>query len=285
MNIEPIKKLCVKYFGKFVDKHKDSFKPIKKYFEYSGIDMFFRTYLALMLGITVLCLKLSIVFSIILFLIFRNPLWFLILLFPIGTFSLFYFYPYLKSSQRKNSIESNLPFAINHMYAISASGAPPITMFKLLSNLTEYGEISKEAKKIVRNIEVFGMDEITALKQVASKTPSKKFKEILDGISYSIRRGGSLKLFLREKSKSALFDYTINRQKYNQTLAIYADIYTAILVAAPLIFVVILSILNVLGGTIMGMPIIQFTRMILFIVIPLLNILFLLFIHTTQPKV
>lgn len=280
-----IKEISIRWFGKIADKNKQLFIRNKKYFESSGIDMFYRTYVSIALFATMITAILSVIFSTLLFVIFRNPYIFLILLSPVVAFLLSYFYPNTLTVRRKNSINANLPFAINHMYAIAASGAPPVTIFKLLAKLKEYGEISNESKRIVTNMEVLGMDEITALEQVSSRTPSKQFKDLLDGISYSIKRGGSTILYLREKSKSAMFDYTIDKQKYGQTLSVYADIYTALLVAAPLMFIVILSVLNVIGGELFGMPVNEFIKIGVFILIPLLNVLFLFFIHVTQPKV
>jgi flagellar protein FlaJ len=170
------------------------------------------------------------------------------------------------------------------MSSVAGSGAPPQTMFKVMAKFNEYGEIAKEAGKISRNIEFFGLDEITAIKEVMAKTPSHHFRDLLTGILTTIQTGGNLKSYMQEQSTKSMFEYRLNRQRYSQTLSTYADIYTAVLIAAPLLFIVILSILGVIGGQMFGMPINSVMNVGIFILIPILNTLFLLFIHMTQPK-
>lgn len=197
---------------------------------------------------------------------------------------IFYSYPFHQLTTKKTSIESNMPFAINHMAAIASSGVPPFIVFKLLMNVKEYGEIAHEFRRIVRNTEVFGMDILSSIKNVADRTPSPQFKQFLYGIVSTITSGGDLKLYLENSGKESLFDYRLKREKYLQTLSTYADFYTAVLIAAPLFFVSILSIMSLIGGQILGLSIPTAMRLGIYALIPAMNIIFLLFIHYTQPR-
>ncbi len=244
-----------------------------------------------MLLFTVLVFIITAVIVSILSLVFGlNLMLFLIRLLSISllaaffSFFIFYIYPISKTNRRRSNIEANLPFAMTHMAAIASSGVPPYSMFKILAKFREYGEISKEAEKVVRNIDLFGLDEIRALKEVISRTPSRSFKEFLQGILSTVKTGGSLELFLKQQSEKALFEYRVNRERYTHTLETYADFYTALLIAAPLILITILLIINVVGGQLFGFPVTDLITIGIFVVIPVLNILFLLFIHSTQPK-
>jgi len=199
--------------------------------------------------------------------------------------TLYHSYPFHLITSKKNSIEANMPFAINHMAAIAASGVPPFVTFKLLSNIHEYGEVSNEAKRIVRNVESFGMDAVSAMKNVADRSPSPEFKQFIYGIVSSIETGGDLKRYLDNAAKEALFDYRLKREKYMQTLSTYADFYTAVLIAAPLFFVSVLSVMSLIGGEVFGLSIPSAMRLGVYVLIPLMNIMFLLFVHYTQPQV
>ena len=200
------------------------------------------------------------------------------------TLSLFYSYPFHQLTTKKTSIESNMPFAINHMSAIASSGVAPFVVFKLLMNIKEYGEITHEFQRIVRNTELFGMDILTSIKNVADRTPSPQFKQFLYGIVSTITSGGDMKVFLDNSGKEALFDYRLKREKYLQTLSTYADFYTAVLIAAPLFFVSILSIMSLIGGNILGLSIPTAMRLGIYVLIPAMNMIFLLFVHYTQPR-
>ncbi len=281
---------AIKIFGKLADKYSDYFKILRISLHKADAKILFRTYLSIMFFLTAfvffLTFLITLAFSIYLSLnILQTILGLLILpsLFSTITFLLYYLYPISLARKRKNDIESNLPFAINHMAAIAGSGVPPRVMFKVISRFKEYGEISREAEKITRNVEVFGMDEITSIKEVASKSPSQAFKDFLQGILTTIQTGGNLNSFLKEEAEKAMFDYRIKRNKYVQQLTIYMDFYTALLIAAPLIFVIMLPVLSIMQGTLFGFGIKELIN-IGFILLIASNIGFLTLLQITQPK-
>ena len=82
-----------------------------------------------------------------------------------------------------------------------------------------------------------------------------------------------------------MFDYRLKREKYLQTLSTYADFYTATLIAAPLFFISILSVMALIGGQVFGLSIPMTMRLGIYLLIPLLNTIFILFVHYTQPSV
>jgi len=196
-----------------------------------------------------------------------------------------YYYPFNKEKSRKRSVNTNLPFAIDHMSSVIASGVSPAIMFKLISHSEEYGEISVEIRKVTNYIEFFGYDIMTAMKAVALNTPSDMFKEFIDGFVSTIETGGDLKTYLSQQSSEALLNYRLERQKYVESLSTYSDIYTGVLIAAPLFFVIALSLVSVLGGQIGGMDVNTIIALGTYLVIPGLNLLFIVFLELNQPEV
>jgi flagellar protein FlaJ len=203
----------------------------------------------------------------------------------LAAFGGFYSYPYSKMKQRRRSINTNLPFAINHMAAVSSSGVAPVRMFKLISESKEYGEISVEIEKIVNYVEVFGYDILTALRAVAATTPAYQFKDFLEGMVSTTQTGGDLKSYFAQKADEAMLNYKMERQKYTETISTYSDIYTGILIAAPLFFVAALSLVSLLGGKVGGMNVNVVIVMGTYVVIPLMNIAFMTFLEVTQPEI
>lgn len=269
-----------------------SFQPLKRELAQASIGMLFEAYIAKMLFYTALGGIIVFVYS-----LFALPLLGFDLLGTLvssliisalaaaAVIGIFYLYPYYLVSSRRKSIETNLPFAANHMGALAASGVPPHTMFKLITDAKEYGEIANEARRIVRNVEVFGMDVTAAIRQVASRTPSAEFRQFLSGIVATISTGGDLRSHLQVASREALADYKLKRERYLESLATYADFYVGVLIAAPLFFISVLSLLAIIGGEFIGLPINVLLSLGIYIVLPLLNIAFLLFVHLTQPSV
>lgn len=283
----------VKFLGNFgVRYFSGSLQPLKEEIIKSNLSMLFELYVGRMILLTIVGFITTFAFILAMFTVIGVP--FLISL--IGALisasaisfvvlTIYHSYPFQLLSSKKNSVEGNMPFAINHMAAISASGVPPFVMFKLLMSIPEYGEVSNEAKRIVRNVDTFGMDVVSAMKNVADRTPSQEFKQFLYGIISTIETGGDLKKFLENSAKEALFDYRLKREKYLQTLSTYADFYTAVLIAAPLFFVSVLSVMSLVGGQVFGLSIPSAMRIGVYALIPLMNIMFIMFIHYTQPTV
>ena len=207
------------------------------------------------------------------------------LILGVSVFGAFYAYPYQKLKARRRSINTNLPFAINHMAAVAGSGVSPVRMFKLISESKEYGEVSVEIEKIVNYVEIFGYDVLTSLKAIASTTPSAQFKDFFEGMISTTQTGGDLKAYLSQKSEEAMMNYKLERQKYTETIATYSDIYTGILIAAPLFFVASLSMVSLLGGKVGGMSVDTVIVLGTYVVIPMMNVGFMTFLAMTQPEV
>lgn len=208
-----------------------------------------------------------------------------IILFAVTFFAL-YAYPFQKVSQKERSIDTNMAFAVNHLAAIASSGVPPKRAFEMISEFGEYGAVSIEAKNIVRRMEVFGEDMTQAISYIAKTTPSKPFQDLLFGMLSITQSGGNLKDYLNDVAALALFNYQLARKKYIETLSTYADIYTAILIAAPLFLVAILTVMNIIPGSLVGgLTVDSLMRLGVYVLIPGMNIAFLAFIAYTQPEI
>lgn len=279
-------RIGVRYLSKYIT-------PLKEELLKSNLGILFEVYVGKMIFYSLVCSLLALFAVTVSFpVLLQVPVWLAFLsgiilaatVFVVVLF-IFYSYPFQTLTSKKGSINTNMPFAINHMSAIASSGVPPFVVFKLLMDVHEYGEISNEFRRIVRNMEIFGMDIISAIKNVADRTPSEEFRQFLYGFISTINTGGDLRKYLENSAKEALFDYRLKREKYLQTLSTYADFYTAVLIAAPLFFVSILSIMSLIGGQVIGLSIPTAMRLGIYVLIPILNILFVMFIHYTQPKV
>ncbi|MEM5801154.1 MAG: type II secretion system F family protein [Candidatus Aenigmatarchaeota archaeon] len=285
-------KLALSFAGWFVDSFEDLFRQLNKELPKSGIRVPKRVYNSIIVFNSFLAYIISLVGVIIAYFITKlNPFSFIVylifipILSAITVFIIGYFYPIQLVSSRRAKIETNLPFVVAHMGAIASSGIPPSAVFKLLSKFKEYDVLAEEMEKIVTNIEVFGLDPVTAMKEVAKRTPSEKFKQILLGFASTIESGGSLKIYLKNMSEQTLFHWRMKREKYLQQLSTYAEFYTGILIAAPLFIISLFSIMNMIEPNLGGFGILQLMRLSIYLIIPILNIGFIIFLSTTQVEI
>lgn len=294
-------------FGGLSDRFGEYFLGLEGDLEKADINVLYRTYVSEMFMTGFLGLLAGFGLSLVIIFLYQPPALFTLilvlfapLLFALLAFTIMYLYPAWKARNRARDINRNIPFALNHMSAISGSGVPPSSLFELLVNFEEYGEISKEADDIVTRINVFGDDVTTALREVAVQTPSDDLREVFYGMVSTLETGGSLRDFLDERAERSLFDYRIKRQKEIDRLTTFASFYTALLVAAPLFLVTILAVLETIGGGLFGYPIkarCGFINSLLggcpmgvidvgaFVIIPLANIIFIIVLEVTQPEI
>lgn len=287
---EGYKKLSVKVFGGLAEQSQKSFKSLKPQLRGAGIYMLLKTYISVTFMTTAIVYAASMLVVAALAPILAKDLvmfiyyvMFVPLLSASFAFMLLYTYPSQRYKSARRSIENNLPFALIHMDSIASSGIPTEFMFSLLGNLKEYGEVSRQARLVVRNIKTFGMSSVSAIDDVASKTPSPALKQVLTGISSTTAKGGDLAGFLGEMADKNLFDYRIKREQFVKTLSTFADIYTAVMIAAPLMMLAVLVMLNIIGGDVMGMTIPGAIGLMTYAIVPLMNVAFLAFIHISYP--
>lgn len=205
----------------------------------------------------------------------------LAMLTPLIVFILFFYYPITQTSSISKKIENEMPFAIIHMSSIAGSGVEPRKIFEILARSPEYPAVSGELKKVINQVNIYGYDLVTALKNIAKATSNDKFSGLLNGIATNIVAGGELRSYLDKRASDTLLEYKLERKKYSTMAETSMDIYIGILVAAPLIFMVLLILMSVTGfGFGMSMPLLY---TLLIGGIALLNIGFLIFLQIKQP--
>ncbi len=286
--------LSNKVFGDYTDglakKQGSMFKHLADSVAISGMNVLSKTYISMTLLTTMLGgMFFGMLMAVISFFAgFDLPLSILIAVVSMlvgGTivFVIMYVTPSSISARRAREIKNDLPFAIIHMSAVAGSGAQPMSIFRLLLQSGEYKGLDTEIKKILNYVNLFGFNLTTALKNVAMRTPSRRFRDLLTGMASTIESGGSLKSYLNSVAEEAMNTYSSERKKYIETLSTYSDIYTGILIAAPLLFMVTLAIINIMGGSIGGVPVATLAWGGTVIVLPIVNVLFYLFLNITQP--
>ena len=166
-----------------LDNFPDFFKQLYNSLRLANIRILSNTYVNIMLLSSMLVSLLSFMFFGTFFYFLGQPMMLvfvksLIMTLIAASITLitFYIYPQSKIKARRRNINANLPFAINHMSAIAASGVSPAKMFNLIAQSSEYGDVSIELEKIVEYNDLFGYDLTTAIKSVSATCPSPSLK-------------------------------------------------------------------------------------------------------------
>jgi flagellar protein FlaJ len=160
-----------------------------------------------------------------------------------------YYYPYILVDSRRRNIDVMLPHAIVYMYALSYGGMDFITVLKRMAEADEtYGEVAHEFDMVVRDVEVFGNDLFTAIRNARNLTASENMETFLDDMLSVLDSGGNVTEFLRDESDKYMQRSQEEQKRFLETLAMLSEVFIVAFVAAPLFLIITLIMMTFLGS-------------------------------------
>ncbi|MFQ6073909.1 MAG: hypothetical protein ACE5KC_01690, partial [Candidatus Bathyarchaeia archaeon] len=150
-------------FLKNVFEFKDELKK-------AGMKIYPETYVSMMFFCALLTVPVTMV-SLVLLYIFRwIPLVFLVPT-PIYVVIIFMVTPSMKAGERARTLEREMPFAAAYISVMATGGISPYMSIKRLSKVELMPAMRREAREIMRDVEIFGVDPLTALEKSAETNP------------------------------------------------------------------------------------------------------------------
>ncbi|PTD93636.1 secretion system protein [archaeon SCG-AAA382B04] len=194
---------------------------------------------------------------------------------------LFQLIPRIKASGRAREIDALLPYAINYISAMAGAGVTPVETFKLLASSKDiYGEVSVEAKYLIRDTEMFGKDIISSMRSISKTTPSGNFQDFLQGTITTITSGGNLETYFKSKADQFMRENRRTQKEFLETLGLIGESYVTAFVAGPLFIIVMVVVMSMMGGA---------SLIILYLIIyggiPFGSVIFVLLVDIISPEV
>jgi flagellar protein FlaJ len=189
-------------------------------------------------------------------------------------------YPFYLANVRAGKIDAALPHAINMMLGMARGGIPLESIFKFLAeNRQTFDELSVEFAKIVELVEMFGYELTQAIHYVAETTPSERLKSFLDNFVNIYEGAGNVLEFLKARSEH----FMVERERYYgilfESLQIFAEVYLALFIVAPLFFLTVLTVFQLVGAGAL-----ETYRIILYTMIPFGSLMVIWLIRATIPR-
>jgi len=200
------------------------------------------------------------------------------------TFGFLRLIPSIKVKNRASRLVEEIPHFIGYMSTLATSGLSLEGIFKAIAKEETEEDIVKDARFIVRNIDVLGMDLITAIKDLIHRTPIGPYSELLDGAIVTVKSGGNLKEYFNATAKVQLEEKKRLMERTTESLGSVAEIYTILLIVFPLLAVIMLSIMGIMSPSLGGFDLLTLMNILTFGVIPLSGILMLIMMDTMVPK-
>jgi len=254
----------------------------KDYLERAKIKIYPETYVSLMLFAAVLMLPLSIVSVVVVLLYGFMPIIFLIPA-PFYVMIGFLVVPMSRSGERASNLEREMPFATAYISVMASGGIAPYSSFKRLAQVELMPAMKVEAREIIKDVEIFGIDPLTAIQNAAKKNPLDIFKDFLSGYSSTVIIGGDIGHFLERKAEDIFKARALRVRAAAERLGMLLETFIIVNVMMSLCFYIMFSVQNIgVGGGSGGdvSTIILYT----FVFSPMLSMMFVYLAHSMQPK-
>ncbi len=171
----------------------------------------------------------------------------LFLLIVPGVFCVLYWYPFLVAQGRKTKIDLDLPYAITYMQALSTTMTLCEIVRRVYDEMDLFGEVSKEFGLIVRDVEVFGEDLYTAMRDLQNVTPSKNLEDFLNDLILLSDSGGDITAFLAARADYFRDVAEREMEMAMKTIEIMAEVYVTAFVAGPIVVMIMVFSQNLAG--------------------------------------
>lgn len=156
--------------------------------------------------------------------------------------------PGSNATTRSRDIDKRIGPAMSFISALASANVNVDVIFKELARQNIYGEIRREAEWITRDTELLGIDILTAISRAASRTPSMKFQDFLQGVVTTSTSGGRLKPYFLQKAELFERESRLQNASMLETLGLMAETYVTVVVAFPLFLVVIMAVMTIVGS-------------------------------------
>jgi flagellar protein FlaJ len=166
----------------------------------------------------------------------------------VGTYFVLQGTPGSKAKERGRKIDRKISPAMSFISAMSSADVNVDQIFRELGRQKIYGEVAEEAAWITRDTELLGVDILTAIRNGAQRTPSKRFQDFLQGVVTTATSGGQLKPYFLLKAEQYERENKLDQLQRVETMGLLAETFVTVVVAFPLFLVIIIAIFAIIGG-------------------------------------
>jgi flagellar protein FlaJ len=264
---------------------KKVFPQIKSSLEKGRVKIYSETYVSLMLLLALLTLPVSVIAASIALLYGFLPLLLLVPL-PLYVIGGFLIVPMNNASDRSSGLEREMPFAAAYISVMSSGGIAPYTSFKRLTQVDLMPAMSKEATDIIKDVEIFGVDPLSALDLAAKRTPLDIFKEFLGGYASTVIIGGDIGHYLERKAEDIFKIRALRVKAAAERLGMLLETFIIVMVMMSLCFYILFAVNGIQTGSNTSADISQYSGILMYTYVftPMLSMLFIYLAHSMQPK-
>ncbi len=157
-------------------------------------------------------------------------------------------FPLVRGERRKIEIEKYMHLFITRMAVLASTHLPRKEIFRILSEVKEYGALSEEIEKIYNLMEYWNMSLPDAVRIVAKRSPSIELADFLDRLAHSADAGEDFEVFLDKERTVVVETYAIKYESSLSQMDVYKETFVAMIISM-LFFAVFAAILPMFVAT------------------------------------
>ena len=278
--LKTLEGVSYRLFGGIAPKFLSGVFQFKEHLTRAGIKIYPETYISLMFLIATLTLPVSIVALVLIYFTHFIPLIFLVPM-PVYVMIGFMIVPSSRASERASALEREMPFAATYVTVMASGGIPPYMSFKRLTEVELLPATRKESRGLIRDVEIFGVDPLSALEKAAKYNPLDIFRDFLSGYASTVIIGGDVIHFLETKAQEIFKRGSMQVKAAAERMGMLLETFIIVMVLMSLCFYILFSVESIYStGMDMGANVIMYT----YVFTPLLSIVFIWMAHGMQPK-
>jgi archaeal flagellar protein FlaJ len=158
-------------------------------------------------------------------------------------------YPLERRRSFKSKLERQMAYSFGILGALAAAGIGVERLFERLAATETNPVLAELARRFLRDVKVFGLDTESALREVASHSPSLAFSKMLESMAVAFRTTGSMHDLVMFESARLFAEKKDKLKKNVSDLAVMSELYITLVVVGPIIFIVMLTIFIFLPTT------------------------------------
>lgn len=267
-------------FGNIAPRFLGNVFEFKAELRKAGMKIYPETYVSMMFFCAILTAPVTVIAIVLLYFFQWIPLAFLVPT-PIYIMIMFMVTPSMKAGERARALEREMPFAAAYITVMATGGISPYMSVKRLSNVELMPAMRHEAREIMRDVEIFGTDPLTALEKSAENNPLDMYRDFVSGYASTVITGGDIGHFLESKTHDIFKVRSLRIKVAAERLGTLLESFIIVMVLMSLCFYILFSVEAIYST---GISLYSSMIMYTYIFAPMLSIVFIYLAHGMQPK-
>lgn len=153
---------------------------------------------------------------------------------PLIVILLGYMVPKVLAYDRASKLDVEVPFAGTYISVMATGGLSPYQSLRKLKGCELLPHISRAAREIEVDVELKGLDPVTAMERSALHLPSRSYRDLMLGYASATRSGADVIHFLLAQTETMFRDLAAKVRAFGDRAGILMESYIAIIILSTL---------------------------------------------------